>query len=198
MDFFFPICPPLCKNLVIAILLKNYGIAALMMKLRPGVSPPQLYCLALIINIFGCQSASPKELASETSLVQTSTGPKEVDEACFLEYSHAADRCNSDFAIDNRAFHKCLEPVKGGLASCCKERGGSSKCLDAAHKADMKKVDDECFAAYGYSAAECNVESDGDEHGFGKCLGPVKQRLKDCCKSKGGSVNCAEDAASAQ
>ncbi len=51
-----------------------------------------------------------------------------VDGECFVDYVHAAERCNATAGNDDAAFNKCLAPVKAGLKTCCDTRGGSPVC----------------------------------------------------------------------
>ncbi len=59
----------------------------------------------------------------------------------------------------------------------------------------QKKVDDQCFVEYSQAAGSCNQTAGEDDELFAKCLSPVKQALKKCCKTKGGSKKCAAEAA---
>jgi hypothetical protein len=51
-----------------------------------------------------------------------------VDGQCFVDYVHAAGRCNTTAGNDDAAFNKCLAPVKADLKTCCDTRGGSPTC----------------------------------------------------------------------
>lgn len=57
-----------------------------------------------------------------------------------------------------------------------------------------EKADDSCFTEYSHSASECNDSAGDDEAAFTSCLANVKKALILCCKNRGGSAKCDENA----
>jgi hypothetical protein len=127
---------------------------------------------------------------NEMNATKPSPTKSAVDTKCFVDYSHAAGRCNTSAGDDDAAFDKCLAPVKADLAACCKNGGSASCAGDATKSAD---VDTKCFVAYSHAAGRCNTSAGDDDAAFDKCLTPVKADLAACCKN-GGSSSCAGDA----
>lgn len=143
-------------------------------------------------------------------------GDKQVDDQCFVAYSQAAGRCNTEHEDDEKAFDRCVAREKAGLVRCCK-KGGTKKCADDAKpeatsgkkvvnkkprpfasKVPQKTVDDQCFVAYSQAAGRCNTDhGEEDDVAFSACLKQGKADLAKCCE-KGGSKTCADDAASTQ
>ena len=130
---------------------------------------------------------------------------KAVDDNCNVQYSQSAGRCNEEAGNDESAFDKCLLPLKQDLKKCCDTNGGSAKCSgdpvaskvsNAKIRIAKKLVDDTCNVQYSQSAGRCAQEVGDDDKAFDQCLLPIKQDLKKCCDTNGGSAKCSEDAIS--
>ena len=68
-------------------------------------------------------SSCGKDVTTAPTLPQTT-----ADGECFVDYVHAAGRCNTTAGKDDAAFNTCMAPVKAGLKTCCDTRGGSPTC----------------------------------------------------------------------
>jgi hypothetical protein len=146
-----------------------------------------------------CANGGSSECAADATPSEPTPAQKEVDDRCFVNFTHASSECNTKAGDDDAAFDACFGPVKDALKSCCAD-GGSSECAaDAADPppagrseptAEQKAIDDACFVSFTHASGQCNTTAGNDDAAFDKCFAPVKAALATCC-ANGGSAECA-------